>query len=201
MSVKAQQAERKKSAYKSAWFQRMKNDPDFKAKRAAAQREYRRLERVSENLHEDDKRASVKKNATLEKRLSHEQLPPMTRRDGDDVVAEDDADGDENEDDFQDEPEFDDQEIVDGAWSVDLLQRLVDHCNGSDQRMQSYVGLPCAVYDDAFKRVAPHLAHTRYDGHPRLQVRTNSRMSDELQFFLFATWLRQVSLADLERNN
>jgi hypothetical protein len=88
--------------------------------------------------------------------------------------------------------ELDDFEENDEPWTTDNLQALFTRARKSDRRWRSLTGLSLATYDDVFERVRPTLEATRYDGRPRIQIRTNARMSDELQYFLLAMWLRQV---------
>jgi hypothetical protein len=194
--MSAQLLRRKKRHSNKLHHSKVKDNAEYRARKAREQAERRRRRRVSESLSKDEMEELSAKNALLVKRTASQQTPTVSASDRDDVVAEDDASDDENEDDFCDEPDFDDEESANEEWTTENLQRVHTRCIGNDRRLICMTGLPCAVYADLYARVEPVLRHTRYDGKPRLQVRSNSRMPDELQFFLFAMWLRQVSTRD-----
>ena len=182
-------------------YEKHKDTPEYRSRKAHEQAKRRRARRLSESYTSDDIRALDEKNARIEKRLSALQSTTARASDREDPVAEDDANNSEIDDDFDDEPEFDDCESADEPWTTDNLQRVYSRCIDDDRRCIAMTGLPRAVYADVFARVEPVLRHTRYDGKPRVQVRSNSRMSDHLQFFLFATWLRQVRTHRFVRGN
>jgi hypothetical protein len=171
--MSGQQARRKHAGQKSEYYQRKKDDPDFKKRKAEANKRYRAIKRLSDSYVSDEITALEARNDRMLKRLSSEQSTGVVAPENVDVVAEEDIDVAGEDDDFEEELALDDFEGDDAGWNTDNLQALYSRGRESDGRWRSLTGLSLATYDDVYERVRPTLEATRYDGATRFQIRTN----------------------------
>lgn len=90
--MSGQQARRRQAAQKAAYYQRNKDNAEYKRKNAEASKEYRRRKRLSDSYASDEIAALEARNDRMLKRLSSEQSTGVDAPDNVDVVAKEDMD-------------------------------------------------------------------------------------------------------------
>jgi hypothetical protein len=90
--MSGQLARRKHAEQKAAHFQRNKNNPDFKKRKAEANKRSRKNKRLSDSYASDEIAALGARNDRMLKRLSSQQSTSVDAPDNVDVVAEEDID-------------------------------------------------------------------------------------------------------------
>jgi hypothetical protein len=157
------------------------------AKRSA---EYRHRKKVELELIKDEVEAEHGRADRAVKRLSAVMSAPAEAS-SDDEESESEELSDE-EDDFDEMPSNDDEEEF-GDWTPDRVDTVYRRCMVNDRYARTEVGVKVAMFNKLFELVREQLKRTRYDGLERVhESPRQQRLSDELQFFVFMRWLRQV---------
>jgi hypothetical protein len=159
---------------------------------AARQADYRRRQRVAASLLNDELALAEAQVDRATKRLSAivGQLPEAS---SDDSEAAESDESDE-EDDFDEAP-TDDDDDEESDWTTDRVNLLFNRCVVNDRFMTTEIGVGVARFFDLVALVGEPLKRTRYDGEQRSQTNPRTqKMSDQLQFFVYMRWMRQVRL-------
>ena len=200
MSTPAQTVRNRREA--AAYYARHRDDPEWRAHRAAQARRYRRYKRIENDLLHDE----LAVQPDRDRRLRRESLLSASIES---AVIADDADGDDRDEEVEEEDDFDEMptstldvedSLDDEAWSCSRLQSIYQRARQKDSYMKSDTGLPLTVFDNAWTLVEPFFNTTCYNGQPRQRrSRRKERVPSIYQFYLTLLWARAVSFLNLSK--
>ena len=179
--VKALNHRRRQKRYYDAH----KDDPEWRAKRAALQRSHRRADRVRRSIEHDDLVRAEEKSARQAKRLAAAEAALAAAS----QVADESESASDDSVQAGDESEY-------AQWdSAHLLEQFRYASGRSKYAFRRRTGLCKPAFQQLWALVEPYYHRTSMEGGVRQRDAREPVVANMLQFYLLLYWLRTVSHA------